>query len=113
VFCLPRTNGFASRVHRLGHWADHQADFGGIGVARYEARADRFLSKPVHVGIRQCTRKGGDIVRFDLVTDESAVMSTAGVVRSYFKPMPCVVIKRKGCHRLPDNLTYFHETCKT
>jgi hypothetical protein len=112
VFCVPKTRGFATREKRLQHWSDHEQEFGGLRVAVYESMADRFLGGLVPMGVNQCRRKKGDTVRFNPLTNEFGVIALDGTVRTYFKPMPCVVIRRRGCHAYPDNTTYYQEACK-
>jgi len=97
------------------HYAKHHAEFAVATDREYEMLADRFLSGPAHPNLRQCTRRKGDFVRYDIVTQEYGVLSASGVIRSYFKPKPCASIPmglpKANCHRFPDNLRYFKYTC--
>jgi len=81
----------------------------------YERRAEQFLLAPLRPDLLECKRKRGDIVRYDKVTQEFAVLSAAGVIRTYFKPVPCASLPRgvpkTGCHGMRDNMEYFRTEC--
>lgn len=117
VFQVPRTLGFADTQRRKEHWANHRQDFGQrISVARYEAQADRFLTDPAGPTLRYCYRRSGWTVRYDEATGSFGVLSTDGIIRTYFKPIPCcwvpaAYIDPRWCHIHPDNLTYFIAEC--
>ncbi len=66
-----------------------------------------FLSRPFGPGLMQCRRKKGDVLRYDTTTTEFGVLSVTGVIRTYFKPVPCVSLPpgaKLNCHRQPTNL---------
>jgi pyocin large subunit-like protein len=94
------------------HFAKHQADFTVTGALAYELEAERFLLSPTRPSLLECKRSGGDLVRYDTATEEFAVLSGAGVIRTYYKPVPCVVRMVQYCHGEPDNVQYFRKTCK-
>jgi pyocin large subunit-like protein len=93
------------------HFAKHGADFPVPGEVEYELAAERFLLSPVRSGLLECKRNGGDLLRYDTASEEFAVMSRSGVIRTYYKPVPCVVRAVPFCHGEPDNVHYFRKTC--
>jgi pyocin large subunit-like protein len=72
------------------HYRKHRADFAVLTASDYEAMAERFLASPPVPTILECTRTLGDVVRYDTITMEYGVRSSAGIIRTYFKPVPCV-----------------------
>jgi hypothetical protein len=65
-------------------------------------------------------RSKGDVLRYDPMTEEYGVLSTAGLIRTYFKPLPCIklpipmraAVRMKGkCHPQTDNKEYFNAEC--
>ncbi|MBI3909532.1 MAG: hypothetical protein HY320_01195 [Armatimonadetes bacterium] len=102
---MPFTSGF-DPARLADHFAKHSGDFGAKTAAEYEAMADAFLGGPLPTDAIQATRVGGgDLVRYNPVTNEFGVLAKSGVIRSYFKPDPKV-------HGLPSNPDYFHAECK-
>ena len=102
------------------HFSKHGSEFGAADAGDYEQRADAFLTgvRPAHV--QECRRSGGDVIRFDPMSDEYGVIDSTGTVRTYFRPVPCATLnpslraaaQRAGqCHGAPDNLTYFRNEC--
>lgn len=82
--------------------------------------ADTFLGGPKPPHVHECTRKKGDILRFDPSTQACGVLGKDRVIRTYFKPVPCVSIpwpQRAAamatgrCHGEADNLKYFQREC--
>ena len=112
----PRTRGIGDRVLRLGHWSDHEDLLGHPGVAKYEFMAI-FSVRPKPAAIHECTRKGGDIVRYNPNTGEFGVLSQGGIIRTYFKLVPSVLLpngtprQKKACHKKASNWDYFLEAC--
>jgi pyocin large subunit-like protein len=112
-----KTRGFSNASSLARHYVDHGSDFGSLGAADYEALADQFLggAKPPHIQERR--RANGDIVRFDFLTEAYGVIDGSGVIRTFFKPVPCASIadlviraaaKKAGrCHGYASNLLYF------
>ena len=97
------------------HHAKHGAQFPGITATDYENLADRFLGRPPTASMLECRRKKGDMLRYDKTTEEFGVLSPAGIIRTYFKPVPCVSLPlplRTNCHGHPTNVDYFREECK-
>ncbi len=93
------------------HYAKHGADFPGSDDKRYEELAETFLLGPSRAGLLECKRRGGDFLRYDTATEEFAVLSGSGVIRTYYKPVPCRVMMVPFCHGEVDNIQYFKRTC--
>jgi pyocin large subunit-like protein len=97
------------------HYAKHRADFVVFTEKEYEAMADRFMAGPLAPHLMECTRRNLDIIRYDTITTEYAVCTSAGIIRTYFKPVPCASIPMGGprvpCHNYIDNVAYFRVTC--
>ena len=72
----------------------------------YEEKADRFLSGTRKPSTLECTRAGGDVVRFDCKTHEYGICDASGFIRTYFRPDP-------ERHGLPSNLQYLCRECRT
>ncbi len=83
------------------HFSDHRADFGATTEAEYEQMADEFLSNPLTADCYERIRAAdNDTIRFTVITDEYAVLSYDGFIRTYFKPDPLE-------HGLPTNYDYY------
>jgi pyocin large subunit-like protein len=96
------------------HYAKHGGLFPGKSVDDYENAAARFLESPHGPTTLECRRRKGDLVRFDLATDEFGVLSANGQIRTYFKPVPCASLPvgfKANCHGFSDNITYFRKEC--
>jgi hypothetical protein len=50
-----------------------------------------------------------------MATEEFGVLSAAGIIRTYFKPVPCVSLPvhvvKSNCHGEPTNVEYFRSEC--
>ena len=115
VWAVPLTKGFADRETLLGHYRKHKADFGEPKAEVYELLADHFLGGSLRPGVLQCQRRRGDVIRFDPNTDEFGIVTSSGIILTYFKPVPCVTISRTSkirCHKEPTNLVYFQKECR-
>lgn len=117
---MPNTSGFLSRRQLNSHYQLHGADFGAANAGEYEKQADAFWADPKPSGVHECVREHGDRVRFDPAIQGYSVMDSKGVIRTFFKPVPCVSLpphqrgaaRRAGrCHGHADNLVYFREEC--
>jgi len=97
------------------HFKKHRADFTVLTDRDYEAMADHFFASPPAPHVMECIRTRGDVIRYDTITTEYAVRSSAGIIRTYFKPVPCSSIQagapRVPCHNFVDNVAYFRYTC--
>lgn len=70
------------------HFAKHAAEWGAgnITQARYLRRAQDLLSRQVGGDILGATRSGGDILRYNVRTNEFAVGTAEGAIRTLFRP---------------------------
>jgi pyocin large subunit-like protein len=102
------------------HFAEHGAEFGAATIQDYERLANSFLLGPPSPTMLQCKRQKGDLIRFDTDTGAYGVLDQNSVIRTFFKPLPCVslpqpqraAVKRLGrCHDHANNLLYFHWDC--
>lgn len=103
------------------HYADHGSEVEAANEKDYETLADMFWREPKPVQMHECRRKGGDILRFDPLTDTYSVVDSKSVIRTFFRPIPCVsipmpqqvLVRRSGrCHPYADNLIYFQMECR-
>lgn len=101
---MPFTQGF-DPAFLDDHFDQHGDDFGATTSEEYEARADMFLGGPKEPATYECTRKNGDVLRFDIYTEEFGVLRKDGVILSYYIPDPL-------WHRQPSNLDYFWQQCQ-
>lgn len=117
----PSTNGFGSLSRRRSHFAKHGAEVGASDAEDYERLADELLGSVKPPEVHECKRSKGDLVRYDPRTEVFGVVDAAGVIRTYFKPIPCSKVpfhlragaKRRGeCHGFLSNLHYFQAECK-
>jgi hypothetical protein len=116
-----QTKGFVNARQRNRHFSEHGADFGASNPNDYEALADIFLSGLTPVGIQECKRKQGDKLRYDPKTESYGVLDTNGLIRTFFKPIPCITVpasaraamKQSGrCHSYTNDVAYFQAECK-
>ncbi len=117
VFAMPRANGFQTKARRQAHFADHGGDFGNCTIVEYEQMADHFLTEPLRAGVIECRRRSsGALIRYDQTTGAFGILSTDGIIRTYFKPIPYWRIPPGyvlpgNCHGHLDNVAYFHAEC--
>lgn len=101
------------RAELTDHFDKHRGDFAVANELEYEREAERFLVSPGRPTLLECNRTGGDLLRYDTATEEFAVLSSAGIIRTYFKPVPCVVRRVQFCHGEADNRQYFLKACRS
>jgi hypothetical protein len=116
-----QTNGFLNRRQMHLHFSAHGGDFGASNAEDYERDADMFLGGSSPLGsVMECLRSKGDRMRYDPTTQALGVIDARGVIRTYFKPIPCVTVpasvrpamRRTGkCHKYATNLAYFQAEC--
>ena len=115
-----KTKGFSSTASLHRHHSAHGADFGASNAADYLQEADEFLGGPLQCGVHEHKRSGGDVIRYDPATEAFGVIDLTGIIRTFFKPVPCsslpphvrVVEQAAGrCHGQIDNLAYFKVEC--
>src|ERR1035438_468161 len=108
-----QTKGFLNTRQRSRHFNEHGADFSASNAVEYEQFADTFLGGAALLGsVQECTRKKGDKVRYDPTTQAYGVIDGGGIIRTFYKPVPCssvpaavrAAIKQAGrCHPYPSN----------
>ena len=115
------TKGFVNPRQRIRHFTEHGGDFGASNAEEYELKADMFLGPAKAPVVQQCTRRKGDVIRYNPHTEEYGVVDKDGIIRTYYKPVPCTTVpafvraavKRSGrCHGYSNNLTYFNAECR-
>jgi hypothetical protein len=115
------TKGFVNARELNRHFSEHGPDFGASNATDYEHRADVFLGGQHSSGVHECTRRKGDIIRYDPQTEAYGVVDKDGVIRTFFKPVPCskvpasvrAAVKMSGrCHGHQNNLVYFQAECR-
>ena len=122
LLTVARSCGFVNAGQMLKHYEQHGQDFGAKSPKEYARMAEEFLAGDTPNHVRECTRKKGDVVRFDPTKDAYGVLDANGVIRTFFKPVPCSAVndaqerralRRTGrCHRHLDNTTYFLKECE-
>lgn len=116
MFAIPLTKGFANNILRLSHYGDHANDFGATTDIQYEYMADVFLGRSTPIGAYECKRVGGDLVRYDPMTNELGILSMTGFIHTYFKPKFCsdatpLEVERRKCHQQKTHLDYVKKLC--
>lgn len=100
------TRGFAIRSYLADHHARHGAQLGAADVSQYQEMADTFLGGPRDASTTlECIRRNGDRLRYNQVTEEFGILTSLGVIRTYYKADPTV-------HGYPHNLAYFLAKCE-
>src|SRR5271165_1016470 len=88
-----QTKGFLNYRQRARHFSEHGVDFGASNANDYEQIADAFLGGAAPLGsVHECTRKMGDKVRYDPTTQAYGVLDSRGVIRTFYKPVPCAAL---------------------
>lgn len=80
------------------------AKVGALNCDDYVLKALMFLTEVAKASTNDCTRTGGEAIRYDSVTQEFGVFSPDGFLVTYFKPDPAI-------HKRPTNLAYFQDEC--
>jgi pyocin large subunit-like protein len=115
------TNGFESVAQLNRHFGEHGHDFGASNPTEYEEMADIFLGGDKPEATHECARPGGAKLRYDPNSEAFGALDGAGIIRTYFKPVPCSSLpgavresrRQAGrCHRYANNLVYFKAECQ-
>jgi pyocin large subunit-like protein len=115
---VPNAIGFVDDEEWEEHFNDHKDEFGATTKEEYLAMAKAFLEadRSRYRNIRQCTRRNGDIVRFNPDTNEFAVVTITGTIRTYFKPIPSHKAPPgtplRKMHPQRSNMIYFRVECR-
>jgi pyocin large subunit-like protein len=83
-----RVEQFASQKLFDGHFAKHAAEWGAgnITKAGYLKRAQDLLGRAVGGDILGAVRANGDMLRYNVRTNEFAVGTADGFIRTLFRP---------------------------
>jgi pyocin large subunit-like protein len=115
------TKGFESVAQLNRHFSEHGDDFGASNPNEYEQMADDFLGVDKPQTVHECARPGGSKLRYDPVSEAFGVIDGFGIIRTYFKPVPCSSLpgslrearRQAGrCHPCANNFVYFKAECK-
>ncbi len=79
-------NLFASEEKLVKHFLKHGKDFGNISEAQYLSRAQQLLNSKSCGDILTKIRSNGDILFYNKATNEFAIKSSEGYIRTFFKP---------------------------
>jgi len=117
-----QTKGFLNQRQRDRKFTKHGAEFGASNAEEYKELADVFLSGSVLRGVHEHARLGGDRLRYDPKTESFGVLDASGIIRTFFKPIPCssiadllaraIAINSGTCHGHATNLLYFQSECR-
>jgi pyocin large subunit-like protein len=70
----------------------------------YEAAAVAFLTEAPGGSIMECTRRNGDLLRYDPVANVFAIVDRGGFVKTFYRPNPAI-------HKQTSNIEYFRGQC--
>jgi len=76
-----------------------------MSAAEYERLAVAFLNTAMDAAIMECDRRNGDRVRYNLLTDEFAIVRWDGIVKTYY-------VAKITIHGRSSNLDYFYQECR-
>jgi hypothetical protein len=91
---------FQNLLKKIDHFNRHGNDFGATDADFYEAQGSHFLNDNDPNALVKYRRNGNE-VRFNPVTNEFAVGTPNGVLRTYYKPDPVA-------HGYPTNMDYYN-----
>ncbi len=94
---------FASPEAAMSHFQKHADEFGFSTLDEYLSAAGKFKASANVPGSNVLTkvRANGDLVLYNPITNEFAVIASDGTMRTYFLPDPAV-------HGYESNLAYFN-----
>ena len=98
---IAQIKGFATPQKLSEHFKKHGAEFGFTSESEYLAAAQKFASRQPGSDVLVKIRANGDRVIYNVSTNEFAVVTPDGTIRTYFKPDPAK-------HSYPTNLDYFN-----
>jgi pyocin large subunit-like protein len=113
---LLRATGFYSSVRLTEHFGKHGSEFEATTEQEYLLKAAVFINT-LHSNPDTlfCNDEDGDFVLFNPETDEFAVATPDGRIRTYFKPVPAHLAEpnrpAKMMHRFRSNLEFFQDKC--
>jgi len=83
---VPYTNGFETTAKLVDHYGRHHVRLHITTMVEYERRADEFCGGPRRFGTFQCQRKIGDRLRYNILTKEFGILTSAGRILTYYIP---------------------------
>lgn len=98
------TRGFSDALALTDHHQRHCLLLKIVTVSEYEMRADYFLGGPRKIWVFEGKRKNGDVLRFNLFTNEFGILMKDGHILTYY------ICERKK-HGKCTNLCYFLAEC--
>jgi hypothetical protein len=103
---VPTVSGFRDIDTWVEHFDEHRVELEVATKEEYLARAKLLLELDLTTrpDILECIRSNGDVCRLNTTTDEYAVCTQLGVLRTYFKADPEI-------HGFVSNLAYFYNKC--
>lgn len=114
---MPYAYGFRNPRKLLEHFIEHGWQFSSTRAIDYERRAINFLQVVMVDGVIvfECINAAGETVRFNINTNEFAVVDTFGIIRTYFKPIPRHRAPRgtrlRNTHGFRSNFEYDESNC--
>jgi hypothetical protein len=89
---------FADVNQRAIHFAKHGHEFGAADELQYERMADRFLSGPMTMSMRECVRPNGtDRLRVNMANNHFGVAVIAcAIIKTYYIVPTHQIIRRTG-----------------
>ena len=116
---MPVVVGFLNEYLLKRHFHDHGHEFGAQTKEAYLAMAKTFLELDLTANphILECKqRKNGDVIRFNPRTDEFAIITSTGRIKTYFKPVPSRLAPFGTplylTHTFQNNMSYFRYKCR-
>lgn len=115
---MPVATMFLDYYELYDHFDRHGSDFQCSDESEYLQKCRNFLNadKAIRTDIQECERdKTNEIIRFSASTDEFAIMSLSGMVKTYYKPMPRHLAPAGyagDTHAFLTNQLYFEDNCK-
>ena len=104
ILTVARACGFVNAGQMLKHYEQHGQDFGAKSPKEYARMAEEFLTGDTPNHVRECTRKKGDVVRFDPTTDAYGILDANGVTRTLFIRGQSMQLSKSMQERAPWNL---------
>jgi len=85
-----RGQGFNDPDNLSDHFLKHGAEFGFKTEKEYLTAAQNFVSTKGNRGVLSTVRANGDTVIYNPTTNEFAVVTNSGSIRTFFKPDPAI-----------------------
>ncbi len=83
----------------------HGSEFSVATAVEYETLADAFLGVVKEDGTLECTRKSGELVRFNPRNDKFGILTVDGYVKTFM-----VIVPLQNARQT--NLEYFQWNCR-